>query len=196
MSSSSPRASRRPSLMWKLPSRSGSLIRPFQPTVVRGFSKYTRMMISSSPLKRSRCSRRRPRVFQRRGRVVNRARPDDDGETIVSAVQDALQAAARGADSRGGLFAARIFAHELFGRAQLPDVADAQVVGTNVHGVPHLSPEPPCESSSASHSVKSLRDRCRSSSNAGLPACSARSKAGANCSVVSTTSPCAPNACA
>ena len=34
-----PRASRRPLLMWKLPSRSGSLIRPFQPTVVRGFSK-------------------------------------------------------------------------------------------------------------------------------------------------------------
>ncbi len=33
--------------MWKLPSRSGSLIRPFQPTVVRGFSKYTRMTISS-----------------------------------------------------------------------------------------------------------------------------------------------------
>ena len=26
-----------------LPSRPGSLIRPFQPTVVRGFSKYTRI---------------------------------------------------------------------------------------------------------------------------------------------------------
>ena len=28
-----------PVLTWKLPSRCGSLIRPFQPTVVRGFSK-------------------------------------------------------------------------------------------------------------------------------------------------------------
>ncbi len=37
--SSRPRARRRPSLMRKLPSRPGSLIRPFQPTVVRGFSK-------------------------------------------------------------------------------------------------------------------------------------------------------------
>ena len=30
---------RMPSLMLKLPSSLGSLIRPFQPTVVRGFSK-------------------------------------------------------------------------------------------------------------------------------------------------------------
>ena len=39
MSSSSWRARRRPSLMRKLPSRRGSLMKPFQPTVVRGFSK-------------------------------------------------------------------------------------------------------------------------------------------------------------
>ncbi|CFN68683.1 Uncharacterised protein [Bordetella pertussis] len=39
MSSSSSRATRTPLLISKLPSRSGSLIRPFQPTVVRGFSK-------------------------------------------------------------------------------------------------------------------------------------------------------------
>ncbi len=38
-SSSSCRARRSPSLMAKLPSRCGSLISPFQPTVVRGFSK-------------------------------------------------------------------------------------------------------------------------------------------------------------
>ena len=35
------------------------------------------------------------RVLQRRGGIVNRARTDDDRETIVGAVQDALQAAAR-----------------------------------------------------------------------------------------------------
>ncbi|MCY1244179.1 hypothetical protein D9M72_572380 [compost metagenome] len=39
MFSSSSRAVRRPSLILKLPSMCGSLIRPFQPTVVRGFSK-------------------------------------------------------------------------------------------------------------------------------------------------------------
>ncbi len=38
-SSSRRRAWRRPSLIEKEPSRFGSLIRPFQPTVVRGFSK-------------------------------------------------------------------------------------------------------------------------------------------------------------
>ena len=39
MSSSSERAVASPSLMRKLPSMRGSLISPFQPTVVRGFSK-------------------------------------------------------------------------------------------------------------------------------------------------------------
>ena len=39
MRTSRSRAMRRPSLMRKLPLRYGSLIRPFQPTVVRGFSK-------------------------------------------------------------------------------------------------------------------------------------------------------------
>src|SRR6185312_5072089 len=48
MSHNRPRARRRPLSIRKLPSRSGSLIRPFQPTVVRGFSKYTRITISSA----------------------------------------------------------------------------------------------------------------------------------------------------
>ena len=60
MSRSSPRASRRPWSMRKLPSRPGSLISPFQPTVVRGFSKYTRITISSSPACCLRCAARRP----------------------------------------------------------------------------------------------------------------------------------------
>lgn len=38
-STKSVRATRRPLLIWKLSSMSGSLTRPFQPTVVRGFSK-------------------------------------------------------------------------------------------------------------------------------------------------------------
>ena len=57
--SSRSRATRRPSLMRKLSSRYGSLIRPFQPTVVRGFSKYTRMTISRSAANRSRSGNKR-----------------------------------------------------------------------------------------------------------------------------------------
>ena len=44
----SERDTRRPLLIWKLSSMSGSLMRPFQPTVVRGFSRYARMTISRS----------------------------------------------------------------------------------------------------------------------------------------------------
>ena len=48
---SRPRAMRKPLLMSKLPSKCGSLINPFQPTVVRGFSKYTRIIMHNSPLR-------------------------------------------------------------------------------------------------------------------------------------------------
>src|SRR6185369_15593518 len=74
------------------------------------------------------------RVLQRRLRIVNRAGTDDDREPIVAAAQDSLQSATRSAHGRRSMLAKRILAHELFGRAQLADVADAQVVGTNVHG--------------------------------------------------------------
>ena len=65
--------------MLKLPSRSGSLISPFQPTVVRGFSKYTRMTISSASPKRVALSgRSTPRVLERgrrdRGSSTDRSR--------------------------------------------------------------------------------------------------------------------------
>ena len=43
ISSNSRRAWRTPSLIRKLLSSRGSLISPFQPIVVRGFSKYTRI---------------------------------------------------------------------------------------------------------------------------------------------------------
>ncbi len=38
----------KPVTISKVPSKWGSLIMPFQPTVVRGFSKYTRITISNS----------------------------------------------------------------------------------------------------------------------------------------------------
>ena len=49
-SSSTRRARRNPSLTSPDPSRWGSLISPFQPVVVRGFSKYTRIATHSSSL--------------------------------------------------------------------------------------------------------------------------------------------------
>ena len=59
---------------------------------------------------------------------------DDVYQRIETRIrQNPLQAAASCADSGGGVFAAWIFVHELFGRAQLTNVADAQVVGTNGH---------------------------------------------------------------
>ena len=59
MSTSRWRARRKPLLMRKVWSRSGSLMSPFQPTVVRGFSKYTRMTTyrASASLSRSGSSR-------------------------------------------------------------------------------------------------------------------------------------------
>jgi cobaltochelatase CobN len=73
------------------------------------------------------------RVLQRRLGIVNRAGADHDRETIVARVQNSLQSAARCAHGRRGMLAERVLAHELFGRAQLANVADAQVVGTNGH---------------------------------------------------------------
>ena len=82
------RARRRPSLMAKLPSRCGSLIRPFQPTVVRGFSKYTRITMQRSAASSSRQLGEAPGVVEARDRVVDRARPDHDDEPVVLAAQD------------------------------------------------------------------------------------------------------------
>jgi hypothetical protein len=53
MSSRSRRAVRRPRCTSCPPSMPGSLIRPFQPVTVRGFSKYTRITMSRSPWWRS-----------------------------------------------------------------------------------------------------------------------------------------------
>jgi hypothetical protein len=45
LSSNNWRAISKPWFIAKLPSKCGSLMWPFQPTVVRGFSKYTRITI-------------------------------------------------------------------------------------------------------------------------------------------------------
>ena len=81
--------------MLKLPSRSGSLIRPFQPTVVRGFSKYTRITISRSAARRSFARFSRAAYSIAALHVVDRARADDHQQPVVRAVQDAVDRVAR-----------------------------------------------------------------------------------------------------
>lgn len=104
------RAMRRPLLMWKLPSMSGSLMRPFQPTVVRGFSLWKENWSSykyAEPKKaiilqvgsHDNLQIRELRHFgpEEFGilegfvRVVNRAWTDDDQETVVVASDDSCR---------------------------------------------------------------------------------------------------------
>mmetsp|Transcript_4375 Transcript_4375/g.10857 ORF Transcript_4375/g.10857 Transcript_4375/m.10857 type:complete len:243 (+) Transcript_4375:336-1064(+) len=59
MSSSSCRACRKPLLIWQLPSRSGSLIRPFQPAAEAEVSKLTFMTTTSSSAHNCAAVRRR-----------------------------------------------------------------------------------------------------------------------------------------
>ena len=78
---------RRPVLTSPEPSRCGSLIRPFQPIVVRGFSKYTRIAIRRSSRKRVRPALEPLGVVERGVDVVDAARPDDDQQAVVIAVE-------------------------------------------------------------------------------------------------------------
>ena len=98
---------------------------PFQPTVVRGFSKYTRMTISSASPMRVAQRPQALRVLERGLRVVDRARPDHDGEAVVLAVQDAVQRAARVRDVVGHRLRARQLAQELGRRRQRRETANA-----------------------------------------------------------------------
>src|SRR5690606_17517042 len=61
------------------------------------------------------------------------ARTDHHGKAIVLSAENALQGRATCRDGRRGFGCAGDFAHELFRGDALPDVADAQVVGANVH---------------------------------------------------------------
>ena len=74
---------------------SGSLIRPFQPTVVRGFSKYTRMMSNIVPSTRPRESPQVLRVIPCRRHVMNRARPDYNEKPGILALQNVPDRGAR-----------------------------------------------------------------------------------------------------
>ncbi len=65
------------------------------------------------------------RVLERGLGVVDRARPDHDGEAIVLAVQDPVQRAARVRDVVGHRLRARQLAQELGRRRQRREAANA-----------------------------------------------------------------------
>ena len=93
-SSSSSRAVRRPVSTSPDPSRCGSLISPFQPVVVRGFSKYTRIATTGRRSARLALPPAGRRTRARRLRVVHAARPDDDEQAVVGALQDRVRVGA------------------------------------------------------------------------------------------------------
>jgi hypothetical protein len=82
----------------------GSLINPFQPTVVRGFSKYTRLQLQLA------------RVLHRRAVIVDRAGAHHQHQPVVGAVQDAMQGLARLIRGLGRRVGGRKFAQDMPGR--------------------------------------------------------------------------------
>ena len=65
------------------------MIRPFQPVVVRGFSKYTRIATQQLVLPSGSAGAAQPAgVVERRLHVVDAAGSDDDQQAIVLAVED------------------------------------------------------------------------------------------------------------
>ncbi len=128
MASSNSRARRKPSLMRKLPSRRGSLMKPFQPTVVRGFSKYTR--ITSSRSCRSCVGQRvQPaRILERQLAVVDRAWPNDDQQARIVSMHDGGDLPAHVFDEALHRFVGRQLVLQQRGRNQRADVLDANVV--------------------------------------------------------------------
>ena len=106
---------------------------PFQPTVVRGFSKYTRMTISSSPGVAFALGDQALGVLQRRLGVVDRAWADHHQQAVILPMQDGVRGApgvAHGlGDARGG---GRLADHQ-GGRAVGLEARDTKVVGAG-HG--------------------------------------------------------------
>jgi len=105
---------RRPLSILKLPSRSGSLIRPFA-----GQRVAQRLQALG--------------VFDGGLRVVDRARAHHHCQAVVTAVQDLVQGRARGADGVGGFIVTGQHRQQLGRRCQRFDGADAQVVGVRGH---------------------------------------------------------------
>jgi hypothetical protein len=105
---------------------------PFQPTVVRGFSKYTRITISRSSSKAGNFLLQSRGVFDGRIDIVDRTRPDHYQQAVVGAVQDAVDVLARFIGRRCSANADRKFAENVRWRDQFLDFPDANVVGVGL----------------------------------------------------------------
>ena len=72
--------------------------RPFQPSEVRGFSKYTRMTMCRRSARSAGCAGEAGRVVAGGVGIVHRAGTDDDHEAVVDAVEDVDGGLTAGAD--------------------------------------------------------------------------------------------------
>ena len=119
--------------MSKLPSRSGSLISPFQPTVVRGFSKYTRITISRSSAYLLPACQQPICIFQRGCRIVDRAGADHHDQPVVLPGKDLFDGAAGSTDKPAGFFIQRKFFHQDSRRNQGFQFPDMDVISAVQH---------------------------------------------------------------
>ena len=109
------------------PSRCGSLIIPFQPVVVRGFSKYTRIDHAEIAAGLRGLCRQTTGVVERGVVVVHDAGTDDDEQAIVAAIEDRRDLRASAEHARGALGAERKLVQHERRAGERDDPLDARV---------------------------------------------------------------------
>ena len=102
-------------------------MRPFQPVVVRGFSKYTRIAIEQVVLVALGLGAQPAGVLQRGIGVVHAARADDDEQPVVDPVEDRLDLGAAAQDEVGHLGLERQVLEQVGRRRQRRHARDAGV---------------------------------------------------------------------
>jgi hypothetical protein len=109
--------------MSKLPSRPGSLIRPFHPTVGARLLEIDAHH-DLQPVGQFFAQGGQPSgVVDRGSGIMHGAGADDDQKSIVGAVEDGVDGVARGHHDAGGGQRARHFAHYLCRRAQFLELS-------------------------------------------------------------------------
>ena len=114
-------------------------MRPFQPTVVRGFSKYTRITTKTSGLRLlCHCQRFETRGIVHCGvGVMDRARPDHNHQTVVRLLQNRLNDRTRRIHVLGQWPFCRQLCNERLGHHQLAQILNAKIISVGGH---HLVP--------------------------------------------------------
>ena len=112
----------------------GSLMKPFQPVEVRGFSKYTRITTWQRVLHLVGELAQPARVVEPRLGIMDGARAHDDEQARVLAVQDVHQRAAAGEHGLGRALGQRHPRLDLRGGGHVVEADDIQVFGASGHG--------------------------------------------------------------